>query len=512
MLQDFCFLGGTRPLPGKTILHHAAHTWESRWEFTPFELLHETLQGTDSAHLVEHPGWKHFGHLLQVLPVIQGTHATTLSWHFQALHLTPQLPHTLVLADQNCNFLHGPARALGDPLQPAVLLEDLDVLCVQLLVSHAVHHRHEVLHPLLACLLGTFGDEVLAETWDHRHDLPHRTHLHDVRVLLIQDAHGEHAPLQLLQQLWLLILRDHVRDLVHETRPVPEAKKARHEGLGVKLLELVDMLASTDVNNGGVRRRDGRQSASSFGVAVELRHDHGADRDGLLERQGLVVRRLAHRAIDDENDAVRLHGFLDLPHFLEEGVLLLVPSTRIHDDEVVPFLPEALDSRSSYRCRVRLGVTSVKRDPRLRTVLLQLVESSRAEGIRADHRGPIPLPLVGVSVLRARRRLTVTLKTHEHDHVTSPFLQLVRLRVWIQHGAKLREHGLLDDLPLVEAGRHVLYLHRALHVVPQLLDELYVYVRLKQSRRYVLQAVVQHGLVHERVVRHAAQGARYLVP
>mmetsp|Transcript_2905 Transcript_2905/g.9996 ORF Transcript_2905/g.9996 Transcript_2905/m.9996 type:complete len:202 (-) Transcript_2905:300-905(-) len=200
------------------------------------------------------------------------------------------------------------------------------------------------------------------------------------------------------------------------------------------MLKLINVLPGSYVDDRRVRRGHRAQRPSALGVAVELGHDHRPHRHRLLERQGLVVRGLAHRPVDHENDAVRLHRLLDLPHLLEQGVLLLVPTAGVHDDQVVLLLAKAVHAGLRDGRGVRLGVRPVKWDPRLGTVLLQLVEGSGAKGVRADHGRPVSLALVRVRVLGARRRLTVTLKPDKHNHVALSLFQLVGLRGRVQHG------------------------------------------------------------------------------
>ena len=51
----------------------------------------------------------------------------------------------------------------------------------------------------------------------------------------------------------------------------------------------------------GLGGGDGTQSATALGVAVELGHDDGADRDGVVEGLRLVVYGLADRGVHHED-------------------------------------------------------------------------------------------------------------------------------------------------------------------------------------------------------------------
>mmetsp|Transcript_14949 Transcript_14949/g.28940 ORF Transcript_14949/g.28940 Transcript_14949/m.28940 type:complete len:251 (-) Transcript_14949:88-840(-) len=246
-------------------------------------------------------------------------------------------------------------------------------------------------------------------------------------------------------------------------------------------------------------------------MPIELCDDDGSDRDGALEGLGLVVRRLTNGPVYHEYDAVGLNGVLDFSHLLKQRVLLLVATRGIHDNQVVLFLPEALDASRSNSSRVGLRVTSVERDAGLCTVLLELVEGTRTERIRANHSRPVSPPLVGVSILRARRRLTVSLETNEHNDVALPLLELVGLGAWVKHRAKLTEDGLFDYFPLVETRGHVLQLDGFLHVISQLLHELDVNITLNQRCCDILQAIFENSVVNEGHVGHVPQRPGYFI-
>ena len=63
---------------------------------------------------------------------------------------------------------------------------------------------------------------------------------------------------QFVQELGLRLRRDDVRDLVDEPRPVPQPEQSRDERLRVECLELVDVLAGADEDDG--RSRGGRRA------------------------------------------------------------------------------------------------------------------------------------------------------------------------------------------------------------------------------------------------------------
>lgn len=65
------------------------------------------------------------------------------------------------------------------------------------------------------------------------------------------------------------------------SQPRAQIPRPSRSHLGDKRLELVDVLARADEDDGALGRRHGRQGASSLGVAVHLGHDDGADVDHL---------------------------------------------------------------------------------------------------------------------------------------------------------------------------------------------------------------------------------------
>lgn len=78
-----------------------------------------------------------------------------------------------------------------------------------------------------------------------------------------------------------------------------------------------------------------------------------------------------------------------LSHLLKQRLLLLVPSTGIHNDEIPPLLAEALDSLLRNNGRVALLITPVEWDLGLGGVLLQLVKGSCSEGVLQERRADI---------------------------------------------------------------------------------------------------------------------------
>lgn len=73
----------------------------------------------------------------------------------------------------------------------------------------------------------------------------------------------------------------------------------------------------------------------------------------------------------------------DRQHLLEQRLLLLVPTARVHDDHLEALLLEHLHTVLRNYHGVNFRVASVEGDPGLRGVLLDLIVGTSTEGIRA---------------------------------------------------------------------------------------------------------------------------------
>ena len=91
-------------------------------------------------------------------------------------------------------------------------------------------------------------------------------------------------------------------------------------------------------------------------MPIHLRDDDSTEVRAVLEGARLRFRCLTDAGIEDEDRHVRLDGLSYEDHLLEELLLLLMPSTRIHNDHVETFLLELGHPLSSDDDGIRLGV------------------------------------------------------------------------------------------------------------------------------------------------------------
>mmetsp|Transcript_69714 Transcript_69714/g.176911 ORF Transcript_69714/g.176911 Transcript_69714/m.176911 type:complete len:250 (+) Transcript_69714:985-1734(+) len=232
-------------------------------------------------------------------------------------------------------------------------------------------------------------------------------------------------------------------------------------------------------------------------MTIQLRHDDTPNLHSIRKGLCLVVACLADVRIHHKDDVVGLDGFLNLLHLLEQGHLLLVPPARVDDDQVVLLLLEELNTLLRDFDWVSLVVVSVERDADLGGVLLQLVEGPGPEGVAADQGGFPTLPVVVVRVLGASGGLAAALQADKHDDIALSLLQLVRLLVCRDQPHQLLNHGLLNQLALVDTTSVGFQENTLLNVGPQLRDVANVDVGVQQRGCDLLQHLIQELIVDD---------------
>mmetsp|Transcript_9121 Transcript_9121/g.19833 ORF Transcript_9121/g.19833 Transcript_9121/m.19833 type:complete len:335 (+) Transcript_9121:1058-2062(+) len=259
------------------------------------------------------------------------------------------------------------------------------------------------------------------------------------------------------------------------------------------------------MSDGRASRSDRRESSSSLGVTVELRHDDRSDGDLVLKGARLVVCGLSDGRVHDEDHLVGGDSTGDLLHLFEEGSLLRVSARGVDDDDLVALVLELGDTLGGDLGGVRLRVRAVERDLSLGRVLLELVESSSAEGVSTDECTFEALPLVQVGILGASRSLPASLQPDEHDDVWLLLLGHVGLFPRVEHLAQLVAHGLLEKFALVHARGHRLDVNLFLDLLTQVLNLRHVHVCLQQSLADLGEHLVDHCLVDHCRLCHLAK-------
>ena len=95
-------------------------------------------------------------------------------------------------------------------------------------------------------------------------------------------------------------------------------------------------------------------------MPVKLGDDDGADLNGLVEGEGLVVARLTDRAVHHEDGGVRFHSGRHLLHLFEKSCLLFMPTRGINYDDLKFLLFEEVHALLSNLNWVRLFLVTEK--------------------------------------------------------------------------------------------------------------------------------------------------------
>lgn len=136
-------------------------------------------------------------------------------------------------------------------------------------------------------------------------------------------------------------------------------------------------------------------------MSVHLRDDDGTEVGTILKCTSLRLSSLAWRyqserlivklrtqltdaGIENHNRHVRLDSLTDLNHLLEELGFLLVPSGRVHDNNIESLLLEFRNTLRSDGYRVCFRVRTEVSNFRFRCGLTRLVECTGTESIGAN--------------------------------------------------------------------------------------------------------------------------------
>ena len=183
-----------------------------------------------------------------------------------------------------------------------------------------------------------------------------------------------------------------------------------------ELLQVVNPLASPEVENPCACRGGRSERTSSLCGTIKLRHDDASYRRRLMEGEGLVVTLLPYRSIDHQDVQVWLHLGDDLLHLIEETLLLLVPSRGIDDYHILTLL-EVLFSFLGYLDGISLFLIAVYLDADRGAERLQLRYRSRPESVCCDESDLETLLREESRQLPASRRLPRALYAEHHDYV-----------------------------------------------------------------------------------------------
>ena len=175
-------------------------------------------------------------------------------------------------------------------------------------------------------------------------------------------------------------------------------------------------------------------------------------------------------------------------------------STTCINNYKIPIFFKGGHTLHCYLSWINFAIAAKERYLSFGGVLLQLVECTGPESIRANQSGLVAFLFKEVCIFCARSGFTRTLQPYKHDYIALSFLDLRRLLFAIQHQAQLVKHSFLNNFALIQSSRHLTYVDLVFNVLPKLLYHGYVNVGLQQSSGNILKKFVQHCLVYNRGV------------
>ena len=156
------------------------------------------------------------------------------------------------------------------------------------------------------------------------------------------------------------------------------------------------------------------QSRATAGVAVELRHDHAIDREGLVERFSSRYGVLAGHRVDHEERVVGLHRFADAANLVHEFDVDGQTAGGVDNQNVFAESAGFFETISRNTDRVR--VFAEDRHSDLARQHPKLLNRSRALKVGSDDQHVAPLGLEPAGQFAGCRGLAGTLQTgHEDD-------------------------------------------------------------------------------------------------
>ena len=289
---------------------------------------------------------------------------------------------------------------VDDPEQPPHVLVEVGIADELLELPHAGDHpQHLADRPEAARLL-----EHLLEVFERELPRPEPLLLADHLVLV-------ELPLRLFDE------RD---DIPHPQDP------PRHP-LGVEILEGLDLLAGADELDRHAGDALHGERGAAAGIAVELRHDHAVELEGVIEGLGAADGVLAGHRVDDEVDLIGADGVVDALELVHERLVDCQSSRGVEDDDARPLLPRPVHAEPADGDRIGDPVGGVHRHAELSAEDDQLLDGGRTLEVGRDEHHAASLLLEAPGELGAGGRLAGALQAAEHDHRRPPRLEVERV-------------------------------------------------------------------------------------
>jgi len=136
--------------------------------------------------------------------------------------------------------------------------------------------------------------------------------------LVTHITHCKLALLQVFNQLCLLLGSKSLLHFGHEAFKISETKQTFDETGSFELFEVVEVLSSSDINNGTLGGSNCRKGSTSLGMSIKLGDDNLTYSDGVVESLCLTVTGLSNASIHNEDGSVGLYSLLYLEHLIEK--------------------------------------------------------------------------------------------------------------------------------------------------------------------------------------------------
>ena len=195
----------------------------------------------------------------------------------------------------------------------------------------------------------------LAHSGHHLHHRLQRTHFLQALQLIAEILEIELIFPELGLEPTRLFLVNNVLRLFDQRQNVAHAENAAGHAVGMKLLELIDLLADSREDDRLSHNLTHRQRGASAGIAVKLGEDHAGDIQTLVVGPRRAHSVLSGHGVSNEENLLGLEDLLEPLQLVHELVVDMKPPCGVEDQDLV-----ALDRRLAKRTvRNRLRVIHI---------------------------------------------------------------------------------------------------------------------------------------------------------
>ncbi|KAF5051850.1 hypothetical protein DSECCO2_414800 [anaerobic digester metagenome] len=203
--------------------------------------------------------------------------------------------------------------------------------------------------------------------------------------------------------------------LFNQAYDITHAKDSACDAVGIERLDVVHLLADTDVLDGFSNNRTQRQCGTAAGVTIELGENHPGNSDFLLKFLGDGNSVLTGHRVCNKERFIRLDGITNPLDLIHEG-LVEVHAPACIDDQNVALLLLCLGKGCLCNLgRVFLPGKGEHRHTNRLTEDLQLQDGRRPDQVGGNQHGTPALPLEAGSQLCAGGGLAGSLQPHHQD-------------------------------------------------------------------------------------------------